>query len=1285
MAKKEILFQVQLDTAQAIRSAAQFEARLIALADQQKEQTKTLTALVKTEQEQSKIRRALSEQVVTLKQDEQANREELQRVELALTQVTNEYNQTQDAIRRTSLELTNSKNTTAEMRGEYNRLRKESIAVEGSISSQRLELARLTKQYDTFRVGVDGTQEDFDALKKTINEYTDSVFNAEKETQRFQRGVGNYAGGIREAVGAAFDDVRKGSTGIGGALAGIGNSIKGLGFAGIAVGAAQAIAGAIGSLREFQQELAKTRTSVQQLTGATGTELDAVTAQAQATAQTFGETIERTIEATNAVAKGFGVEFSVAGEIIQKGFATGANVTGEFLDQLREYPVLLKEVGLNAEETVAIISQNVNSGIYADKGIDAIKEAGIAIRELTPVTRAAIDGIGISSVELEKGLREGSISSFEAIQKISGRLGELPPQSKEVGAALADIFKGAGEDAGLEYIKTLATIETGLDDVVKSGGPVVDAQLRQVQATERLNLVYNQLFGEAATGFNSLKATVTEFAADGLEAVISGVIELANYFIDLYNESVVFRGGIQAIGATFNALKETATAVLGGILDAFKGIGRLIGAVLRGEFSTIGGIISETFQAQGARVAAAGKDIAQGYVDAANNTVKAAKVERLSLANADAIKQAAKKGEEAGAALVAGLVKGVKSEQELIAAAALSGLTDTQIKAAKEQAEKIKQQGAAAAKAAADAITAQLAAQRAAIETELTTISTTQATTGTSTTDNTRVLELREQLAAITQTEAEFSAKSAEERLLAEAKYIAEVSRLRNEFTQTEAQRTNINAQAEIKSRLLFVRTGTQEELSLRRQLATLERDALLQDSNLSAEQRLLIEAEYVQRVTELNLQSIDAVGEESRRAALEQITTRRAEIETAIAEERTTREQAAAEFAELDRRTVEITTEIKREEINLARFAIEENRAIRTREIDERLAAETQALTQLREIGLLSEFDYQTQLATVRQTYDEQRRALEEETRTAEQERRREELAFEISLLDEGTAARLEKVAELAALEAEIVAQSEQQKRDEYAQTAATQQQVEDNRRKTIDASIQAIEAFGAVLTENTNRESKAFRAGVALRKAAALAATAIQTQEQIGAAILAGQKISAFAAPASVPVGIAYTVANVALAIANAARRVGEIRRQTFATGGQVEGIARGPRHSGGGIAGVVRPTGQPIEFEGGEFITNVAATTRNFDIIRQINADKGRTRFDLVPRFAIGGLVNGSAAGLSESTVNQISNNVNVEQMAAAFRAAVAELPAPALVLEEFQTFSKQVQIKNERAAL
>ncbi len=45
---------------------------------------------------------------------------------------------------------------------------------------------------------------------------------------------------------------------------------------------------------------------------------------------------------------------------------------------------------------------------------------------------------------------------------MSDRLNELPASSDKVGKAIADIFSGPGEDAGLEYIKTLGKIKPTL-------------------------------------------------------------------------------------------------------------------------------------------------------------------------------------------------------------------------------------------------------------------------------------------------------------------------------------------------------------------------------------------------------------------------------------------------------------------------------------------------------------------------------------------------------------------------------------------------------------------------------------------------------------------------------------------------------------------------------------------------------------------------------------------------------------------------------------------------------
>jgi hypothetical protein len=130
-----------------------------------------------------------------------------------------------------------------------------------------------------------------------------------------------------------------------------------------------------------------------------------------------------------------------------------------------EYPVFFKEMGLSASDTIAIISDTESKGIFSDKGIDAIKEASISLREMAKTTREAVEGLGIDSVQLQKDIENGNMTMFDAVQKISLEMSKLPESSTEVGQAIADIFRGAGEDAGLEYLTTLKDINLELEDL----------------------------------------------------------------------------------------------------------------------------------------------------------------------------------------------------------------------------------------------------------------------------------------------------------------------------------------------------------------------------------------------------------------------------------------------------------------------------------------------------------------------------------------------------------------------------------------------------------------------------------------------------------------------------------------------------------------------------------------------------------------------------------------------------------------------------------------------------
>ena len=213
------------------------------------------------------------------------------------------------------------------------------------------------------------------------------------------------------------------------------------------------------------QQAARQGQALTQLTGATGGDMRALRSEMEAVAATFGKDFGEVLRSVNALAKGFGIEAADALKLVREGFVVGADAGGDFLDTVREYPRYFKEAGLSAEDFIAISANATRQGVFSDKGVDAIKEANIRLREMTTATAAALDGIGISSEAVMQGLRDGSVTTFQVMQQVAARLKELPPSASEVGAAIADIFGGPGEDAGLEYIESLADVELSLGKV----------------------------------------------------------------------------------------------------------------------------------------------------------------------------------------------------------------------------------------------------------------------------------------------------------------------------------------------------------------------------------------------------------------------------------------------------------------------------------------------------------------------------------------------------------------------------------------------------------------------------------------------------------------------------------------------------------------------------------------------------------------------------------------------------------------------------------------------------
>lgn len=271
---------------------------------------------------------------------------------------------------------------------------------------------------------------------------------------------------------------------------------------------------------DYNMGLVEATRLTQQFTQLTGSALKDLRDDISGISDTFGADFRETLQATNSVANQFGISYEQAADVIRKGFVAGADANGEFIDTLKEYPAYFKEAGISASDFVAIIAKSNQEGIFSDKGVDAIKEGNLRLREMTTATASALEGIGISSKKVQEDLQSGAKTTWQVMQEVSQKLSELPESSSKVGTAIADIFGGPGEDAGLQYLTMLKDIKGGIDDVIEKQGDAATSLLEVNNAATECKKAFNNLFDSTGGDFE----TFTNRLKTGLYDALTGIL-----------------------------------------------------------------------------------------------------------------------------------------------------------------------------------------------------------------------------------------------------------------------------------------------------------------------------------------------------------------------------------------------------------------------------------------------------------------------------------------------------------------------------------------------------------------------------------------------------------------------------------------------------------------------------------------------------------------------------------------------------------------------------------------
>lgn len=591
-----------------------------------------------------------------------ASIKDLQQQEKDKTITTNEMKVQTEAINATIKEY--QYNVRALQKEIQNNVRTENEQ-EGSLKQLRAQLSNATKKYDEMakaeREGAKGQ-----ALAQHINEITDKLKLAEEETQRYYRNVGNYYNSMMQAAddlqGTEFfgmdivnDTEVSNIIKLAQNMDGLTDKLKAFGKT--AIGLVMnpyfaALAGVVGVgmtfkwFYDYNKGLMEATRLTKEFTGYTGEALETMRNSIAATADTMGKDFNDVLATADNLMANYHLSGEEAMKVINDGFASGADLSGDMLNKIQQYAPTFHDAGISADQLVAILQQT-RSGIFSDKGLDIITMASKKIREMRTATSESLDAIGISSKQVQQDLANGTKNTFDIIQLVASKMKDFGADSQQVGDILKNVFGKQGAAAGIQLIEQLDTMTTDIEEVKKQTGEWGETQLENIKLHKELNSYLSSMFDMSQHGFEEMIEKGKMFGTKILIQIMKGLFNTINYFIDWYNESLLLRGIINALGTSFRLMWNAIKLVCNLGIDAFK----RMGFAAKGMLDILEGIVTfdlskaqkgfkEIFDISGTIKEAwhdiknAGIEIGNSFADGFENTVNG-RLNHLKLANLD--------------------------------------------------------------------------------------------------------------------------------------------------------------------------------------------------------------------------------------------------------------------------------------------------------------------------------------------------------------------------------------------------------------------------------------------------------------------------------------------------------------------------------------------------------------------------------------------------------------------------------------------------------------------------
>lgn len=294
-------------------------------------------------------------------------------------------------------------------------------------------------------------------------------------------------------------------------------------------------------------------------------ELINITESAYALQDVFDYGVDESSRAVKAMMENFDVSAAEAYDYIARGAQNGLDYSGELLDNISEYSVQFKKMGLSASDMFTIFENGAENGAWnLDKIGDSVKELAIRVIDGSDTSKQGFEALGFKADEMAKKFGAGGETARAAFQEVISALAAMDDPVAQNTAGI-NLMGTMWEDMGAQAVLALGDISDSAYDCAGALDGIKDVNYGGLTDTmdsikRQIDLLVEPIGESLVPSLNEVSDTLTEVRENGdLKEVAVSVSEFVSGALTLLLKNIkLIASAISGVTAAFIAFKTAA-------------------------------------------------------------------------------------------------------------------------------------------------------------------------------------------------------------------------------------------------------------------------------------------------------------------------------------------------------------------------------------------------------------------------------------------------------------------------------------------------------------------------------------------------------------------------------------------------------------------------------------------------------------------------------------------------------------------------------------------------------